>query len=395
MQVQTQITLDLKQPGSQTVPAMQYDAGTRSVSVTLLEDGQPWQPPQNASIAIGYEKPDRTRGLYDKLPDGSSAISRSGNTVTFLLARQMLSTPGTVRACVVFSDPNLNQLTTFPFLIAVQVNPAADAPQSEDYFRLQWLEDKLDEHLALAKQSGEFTGPAGPVPTLLRQEVTFQESPDCQQIPTGPWLSQLPAATPQHFIWSRTIAHYDSGDVTSYSVSRNGANGTGSVRSVCGLSPDDSGNVALTAGDVGALPCIGGSIQGDIHMNGKKLTDLADPTEESDGANRRFVLQQADAAVSAARQNAKTRVMSTVLCPFDWVGDTAPYTAFLPISNLDADHRMMAYPLIPDGDTDQLLAWKQACAAVSFAARSDSGITFTCLEEKPEANIPLSIELYV
>ena len=399
MQTQSQISVDLNRPYIQTVQAMQHDGGTRVVDISLLQDGAPWQPPAGVSVAIGYEKPDHTRGLYDKLPDGTAAIGLSGNVVTVILAQQMLSVPGTVRACVVFNDAQLNQLSTFPFQIQVQVNPAVDAPQSENYCRLQWLEDKLDEYLMLAKQSGEFTGPTGPAPVLLGQEIAFQVSTDFRQIPTGPWRDQVPSAAPREYLWTRTTVHFDTGDVVSYSVSRNGADGMGAVCTVCGNAPDDSGDVVLTAEDVGALPCVGGNIQGEINMNGQKLTGLAAPTEDMDAANRLFVEEQAEADAEAARQYtaqyAKTQVLSTLLYVSDWTGDSAPYTAFVPILNLNPNRRLRAYPLFYGDDPDGELAVKEACAAVSFAIRSDDGVTFTCLEEKPAVNIPVSIELYM
>ena len=34
-------------------------------------------------------------------------------------------------------------------------------------------------------------------------------------------------------------------------------------------------------------------------------------------------------------------------------------------------------------------------AAVSYAKRTEGGITFTCLEEKPAADIPVTVEVYV
>ena len=44
---------------------------------------------------------------------------------------------------------------------------------------------------------------------------------------------------------------YNSGDiVTSYAVSRNGIDGQGAVNSVNSLSPDENGNIALTASDI-------------------------------------------------------------------------------------------------------------------------------------------------
>ena len=390
MQIQTQISVDLNRPCTQTVPAMQHDGSTRAVEISLLRDGQPWQPPEGVTAAIGYEKPDRTRGAYDRLPDGSAAVTVSGSTAAVLLSAQMLSVPGCVRACLVFRDEALNQLTTFPFQVQVQVNPAAKAPQVEDYCRLQWLEEKLGEYLRLAKDSGEFTGPG---PVLLGQEVAFQVSQDYRQIPTGAWSEVLPSCSAREFVWSRTTAHYDSGDVITYSVSRNGADGEGAVVSVCGIGPDDTGNIPLTAEAVGALPCVGGTVQGRIDMGGQKLTGLPDPTLDSDAAVKGYVDSQAAAAAAAAKQALKTRFVSFLLTVGDWVGTEAPYTQFIPISNLTEEKLTRAYPLYYD-DLTRDLAVKEASAAVSFAKRTEGGITFTCLEEKPAADIPVTVEVY-
>ena len=54
MQIQTQISVDLNRPCTQTVPAMQHDGSTRAVEISLLRDGQPWQPPEGVTAAIGY-----------------------------------------------------------------------------------------------------------------------------------------------------------------------------------------------------------------------------------------------------------------------------------------------------------------------------------------------------
>ena len=395
MQIQTQISVDLNRPGVQTVPAMQHDGQTRAVEVSLLCDGQPWQPPEGVTAVIGYEKPDRTRGLYVKLPDGSAAVTLSGSVASVLLTAQMLSVPGTVRACLVFQDAQLNQLSTFPFRIQVQVNPAADAPQSEDYCRLQWLEDKLSEYLTLMKESGEFAGPPGPGPVLLGQEVAFQISQDYRQIPTGTWSASLPSCSQKEFVWSRTTSHYDSGDVVTYGVSRNGADGDGAVTAVCGVGPDDTGNIPLTAADVGALPCVGGTVQGQLDMDGQKLTGLPDPTDDTDAAGKGYVDAQSAAAVTAAKQAVKTGFVSFLLGSANWVGDSAPYTLFIPISNLTDDLLTRAYPQYSNTDFARNLAIKEACAAVSYAKRTEGGITFTCLEEKPAADIPVTVEVYL
>lgn len=394
MQTETEIRADISHPVTQTVPAMQHDSNTRVVTIALYDAGEIWQPPEDVSIAIGYEKPDRTRGLYDKLPDGTNAITRAGNVLSVVLVQQMLSVPGTVRACVVFNDAQLNQLTTFPFQVQVEVNPAVDAPQSENYQRLQWLEDKLTEYLTLAKESGEFTGPIGPGPVMLGQEVAFQVSRDYQQIPTGVWHSQIPSMAQKEYLWSRTTVHYDSGDVVLYGVSRNGADGMGAVVSVCGVTADDMGNIPLTAENVGALPCAGGKVLGTLDMDGQKLTGLPAPAADSDAANRAFVVEQAVAAQNAARNAVKTRIVSFLLNPGDWAGDNAPYTLFVPLTDEDADRNLRVHPLF-HGDAALDLPIREACNAVSYAIRSAEGITFTCLEEKPGTAIPVSAELYL
>ena len=304
----------------------------------------------------------------------------------------MLSVPGCVRACLVFHDENLNQLSTFPFRIQVQVNPAAEAPQMDDYCRLQWLQDKLDEYLALAKDSGEFNGP---VPTLLGQEVAFQISPDYRQIPTGQWEETLPACPPGEYVWSRTTAHYDSGDVVSYSVSRNGADGDGALTTVCGVGPDQDGNVSLTAEDVGALSCVGGAVQGQIDMGGQKLTGLPEPTEDSDAAGKGYVDAQAAAAVTAAGQAVKTSFVTFFLDATAWEGSAAPYSLSIPISALTSEKLARVTPIYSGANTAQDLAMRDACAAITYAKRTQGGITFTCLAEKPTVDIPVTAEIYV
>jgi len=397
MEVQTQIQADLKEPMGAVVPVMQHDGGTRKLCITLLSGGEDWQIPEGAAVAVGYERPDHTRGLYDRMPDGSDAVSLEGNVASVLLPPQMLSAPGTVLACLVFRDESQNQLTTFPFRLQVQVNPAAQSPDAEAWDRLKWLEDRLAEYLTEAVESGRFTGETGPGPKLLGQEVTFQVSADYKTIPTGTWQAQPPFPAPKTYVWSRTVSHYDSGDVVTYSVSRNGADGQGSVSSVCGVAADDAGNVPLTAADVGALPCVGGAVEGDIQMNGGKITGLAAPTADTDAVNRAFAKTLADKAVETADANAqnwgKTRIVSFLLAADGWVGDAAPYTQTVAVSGLSAEQCLMAYPIY---GTDQAvnLAIREAVGKVSFARRTDAGLVFTCLEEKPGTPISVTAEIY-
>lgn len=162
-EVTAKITVDLNRPNiGSRVNAVQGDGNTRLVEITLLSGGAPWTPPEGVEAAIAYMQPGGTKGLYNKLADGTAAISISGNVATVILATPMLIASGTVQASLVFNDAALNRLTTFPFAVSVTSNPAAGAQKVEDYLRLQWLEDKLEEYLAAIKASGAFDGKPGP-----------------------------------------------------------------------------------------------------------------------------------------------------------------------------------------------------------------------------------------
>lgn len=148
MQVTTKIKVDMTQPNFEgQVNAVQGDGNTRYVEATLLENGRPWQLPETADVAVAYTKPDHTKGLYNKLADGTPAVTVNGSVVSVILAPQMLTVPGTVQAGIVINNAKLDQLTTFPFSVRVAGSPFAGAQKSEDYIRLQWLEDKLDAYV--------------------------------------------------------------------------------------------------------------------------------------------------------------------------------------------------------------------------------------------------------
>lgn len=162
MIVTSKISVDLIRPNiGGRINAVQGDGNTRYAEITLLSGGQPWTPPEGVEAAIAYMQPGGAKGLYNKLADGTAAISISGNVATIILAPQMLTVSGTVQASLVFNDASLNRLTTFPFSVSVASNPAAGAQKTEDYIRLKWLEDKLDEYLRKAADSGVFDGAPG------------------------------------------------------------------------------------------------------------------------------------------------------------------------------------------------------------------------------------------
>lgn len=146
MIITTNVSMDLQRPGYPvTVNAVQGDENTRQLAVSLYSDGAAWDVPENVTVAMRYCKPDRTKGYYDTMPDGSSAWSASGNVVNILLAPQMLTVSGTVMAQMELVQGS-QVLGTFMMTVRVEYNPAAGVLESEDYVSwLQWMTGELEK----------------------------------------------------------------------------------------------------------------------------------------------------------------------------------------------------------------------------------------------------------
>ena len=72
-------------------------------------------------------------------------------------------------------------------------------------------------------------------------------------VPSGSWSTTIPSAPQGKYLWTRSTTNFNTGNpAVSYSVSRMGIDGSGSVSSVNEKSPSDSGNVTLTADDIQA-----------------------------------------------------------------------------------------------------------------------------------------------
>lgn len=94
-------------------------------------------------------------------------------------------------------------------------------------------------------------GDTGDASSITNQNVTYMESSSGTVVPSGSWSPNVPSVTQGNFLWTKTELQFnDNTTVTAYSVSRYGIDGTGAVSTVNSVSPDSSGNVALTAADV-------------------------------------------------------------------------------------------------------------------------------------------------
>lgn len=250
---------------------------------------------------------------------------------------------------------------------------SATAPT--DWTQYQWFEIKGEK--------GDTGNPA----TLNSSTISYQASDSGTVVPSGTWSNTIPTVAQGKYLWTRVTLAFNTGSaVTSYSVSRMGIDGTGAVSTVCGVAPNSSGNVNLSASNVGALATSGGTMTGDIAMTYNQIKLLGAPTEAADAATKSYV--------DTTFNNARTILETTTLTVAGWTGSTAPYTQQVTVSALTGDKFAMAYPVY-DSDMNANLALKEACGMVSFASRGDHKITFTCLEDKPTVDIPIAVEVYV
>lgn len=117
------------------IHAVQGDENTRAIQMKLYDNHAAWAIPEDAAILIRYRKPDGTGGIYDTLSDGTAAWIKEDNTVTLLLAPELLSAAGIVDASVAITAEN-QVLGTFLFRILVAEDPSADVPETEKYYNL-------------------------------------------------------------------------------------------------------------------------------------------------------------------------------------------------------------------------------------------------------------------
>ena len=167
--------------------------------------------------------------------------------------------------------------------IGIYSGNASTAPT--DWKQYKWFQIKGEK------------GNTGAAATLVNKSVTYQVSDSGTIIPSGSWGSSIPVVSQGKYLWTKTEVQFNTGDpIVSYSVARMGIDGSGSVSSVAGVSPDETGNVTLTAADVGALAVSGGDMAGAINMNGQPISGLNDPTEDTQAARKGYV----DASVRKA-----------------------------------------------------------------------------------------------
>lgn len=103
------------------------------------------------------------------------------------------------------------------------------------------------------------------------------------------------------------------------------------------------------------------------------------PTQSGHAANKEYV---------------DTKSVSATLAASGWEGTSAPYTQTVTVAGLTDAMTAEAHPVYT-GTLEEDLAIREACACVSYAKYSGTQATFYCLEDKPEADIPIEVRVRV
>ena len=138
------ITVDLMRPTINTIHVKQFDALSRFADIKIVSGGQPWGAGTSITYVVQYSKPDGTKGMYDKLPDGSTAVTSetddTGSTVLHVrFAPQMFTVHGNVHCSVAMIKTDGVKLQTFSFCICVEKSEV-NGDTSKDYYKMATID---------------------------------------------------------------------------------------------------------------------------------------------------------------------------------------------------------------------------------------------------------------
>lgn len=169
----------------------------------------------------------------------------------------------------------------------------------------------------------------------------------------------------------------------------------------------------------------GGSLIGDLNVNGNRLFGIAAPTADSDAASKKYVDTAANGAkseslpksggtmtgsISMGGQSIKDlqapiaatdavtkgyvdgkRLTFTATLSHTWTGD-GPYSQSVALAGVLASDLAHITPVYSAVNADAIVQ-KDAWSCVSSAVTVAGGIKFVCFEDKPETAIPIQIEV--
>ena len=128
---------------------------------------------------------------------------------------------------------------------------------------------------------------------------------------------------------------------------------------------------------IDVLPKAGGTMTGDLNMGGKALKNLKSPTAGTDAATKAYV---------DGKRLTYTGTLDTY-----WPG-SGPYSHSFQADGLVDTDMPHITPVYSD-DNATAIAQKEAWSCVSKAVAANGWINFYCFEDKPETAIPIQVEV--
>ena len=114
-------------------------------------------------------------------------------------------------------------------------------------------------------------GDTGAPASVESTAVEYMVSDSGTIVPSGSWSTIIPVVPQGKYLWTRVTTSFNTGNpAVSYSVARMGLDGIGSVVSVNTQSPDENGNVSLTASQISTET--GNSVQAELDSKQEVLT---------------------------------------------------------------------------------------------------------------------------
>lgn len=128
---------------------------------------------------------------------------------------------------------------------------------------------------------------------------------------------------------------------------------------------------------IDALLKSGGTMTGNIDLGGNALTNVKSPAADADAATKGYV---------DGKRKTFTATVGT-----GWTG-SGPYTQTVTVAGVLASDMPHVVPVY-DADNTTAQAQREAWGCVSRGVAAAGGIQFTCFEDKPETAIPIQIEV--
>lgn len=167
-------------------------------------------------------------------------------------------------------------------------------------------------------------------------------------------------------------------DLETMRASVNGAENSASAAHDAAITAQDMADGKVSPD--GSVP-----MTGNLNMGDNKVINVADPENENDAANKKYVDEQ-----SAF----KTLSFEVTLDKANWATTTgeAPYTQSIDkadILSTDKPH----YGVVYSDDVETAKAEKEAFALVDDLDTEAGRLTFTCFEERPEVDLTIQMEV--